>query len=119
MATATMSRRDIEAAIVGRTWKDASFKHEFLADPKGTVEKYSGQAMPASFKIVVHEEDPNTMHISLPLPPANVGELSEDDLEKVAGGTDIIGAAIIGAIAATVAAGATIANDQTRARAGW
>ena len=108
----------MEAAIVGRSWKDPAFKQEFLTNPKGTIEKYSGQPLPASFKIVVHEEDATTMHMSLPQPPSNLGELSEDDLERVAGGTDIT-VAIIGAVAATVAAGAVIANDQTRSRAGW
>ena len=63
------------------------------------------------------------MHLSIPPSPANLNELSDSDLERVAGGTDAITTAIIAIITAAattiITAGASIANDQTRARAGW
>lgn len=115
-----IGRHEMETLIIEQAWKNPEFKREFVSDPKGTIEKYSGQKMPDNVKIVVHEEDANTMHMTIPLAPKNLSELSDDDLERVAGGTDVvITAAIIGAVAATAAAGISVANDQTRARHGW
>jgi hypothetical protein len=53
------------------------------------LEQHTGQKLPAGLKIVVHEEDANTLHFTIPPPPANLNELSDAELEKVAGGTDI------------------------------
>jgi hypothetical protein len=115
-----IGRHEMETLIIERAWKDPDFKKEFTTDPKGTIEKYSGQKLPSDIHILVHEEDAHTMHLTLPAPPPNLAELSDEELERVAGGTDVaITAAIITAISALVSAGVSVANDQTRARAGW
>ena len=108
----------MESLIIAHAWKDPVFKKEFLANPKATIEKYSGQKLPDNVKIVANEENANTMYFTIPQAPANMNELSDEDLEKVAGGTDIV-AAIITAVSAIVGAGISVANDQTRSRAGW
>jgi hypothetical protein len=116
----TIGRHQMETLIIERVWKDPEFKREFTTNHKGTIEKYSGQKLPADVKILVHEEDAKTMHLTIPAPPPNLSELSDDELEKVAGGTDVaITAAIITVISGLVAASISVANDQTRARAGW
>jgi hypothetical protein len=112
------TRHELETLIIERAWKDPEFKNEFVSDPKGTIEKYSGQSMPNTVKIFVHEEDGTTMHLTIPQAPPNINELSDAELEQVAGGTDVI-VTIIGIIATIVTAGVSVANDQTRARAGW
>ena len=98
-----MSRQEMEALIVQRAWKDDAFRDEFIADPKATIEKYSGQKLPAEFKIVALAEDDKTIHFVIPPKPANTDELSDEDLEKVAGGVDLITGIAIG-VAAVVAA---------------
>ena len=40
--------------------------------------------------ILAHPEDDKTIHFVIPPKPANADELSDEDLEKVAGGIDII-----------------------------
>jgi len=115
-----MGRHELETLIIEQAWKNPAFKKEFVADPKGTIEKYSGQKLPENVKIFVHEEDANTMHMTIPQAPQNLSELSDADLERVAGGTDVtITAAVITLVSGLVSAAASIANDQTRARAGW
>jgi hypothetical protein len=113
---AEMTYKDISDAIVMHAMKDPAFRKELLSNPTATVEKYSGQ--PSKVKIFVHENSATQIHFVLP-PVVGEGDLSDADLEKVAGGEFFIGVAVVGAIAALGGAGMGIANDQTRARHGW
>ena len=88
-ATQTSSRRDIETRLIEKCWKDPEFRKQVVSDPKGMLERHIGQKLPGHVKIFIHEEDPSTLHLSIPPAPSNLTELSDDDLEKVAGGTDM------------------------------
>jgi hypothetical protein len=90
METHASTRRDLETLLIEKCWKDPEFKKQVLSDPKGMLERHTGQKLPAQVKIFVHEEDANTLHLSIPPAPGNLGELSDADLEQVAGGTDVI-----------------------------
>jgi hypothetical protein len=90
METPTTDRRAIETQLIEKCWKDPEFKKRVVSDPKGMLEQHTGQKLPAALKIVVHEEDANTLHFAIPQPPTNLNELSDEELEKVAGGTDLI-----------------------------
>jgi hypothetical protein len=114
-----MTGKEVEAAIIGRTMKDEAFRKEFLADPKATIEKYSGQKLPADVNVHAHLASPKNVHFVIPDKKAMEGELSEADLEKVAGGEFFVTVAVLALVSGVVVGGATIANDQTRARAGW
>ena len=96
------TRRDLETQLIEKAWKDPVFRKEIVRDPKGMLEKHTGQKLPAQVKIFVHEEDPNTLHFSIPPAPSNLAELSDEDLEKVAGGTDV---SVLGAMAITALIG--------------
>jgi hypothetical protein len=80
------TRHDLEAKIVKRCWEDEAFRKEFTADPAGAFTRYLEVPAASLPKILVHEEAPGSWHIILPAKPANTSELSEEDLEKVAGG---------------------------------
>jgi hypothetical protein len=84
---APLTRYDLEAKIVKRCWEDEAFHKEFATDPIGTAVKYLQVPAESLPNIVVHEEPAGSWHIVLPAKPANAGELSEEDLEKVAGGS--------------------------------
>jgi hypothetical protein len=84
-----LSRHDLEAKIVTRCWEDEGFRKEFTADPAGTFAKYLEVPAGGLPKIVVHEESAGSWHIVVPEKPANVAELSEAELEGVAGGISI------------------------------
>jgi hypothetical protein len=85
-----LTRRDLETKLIEKAWKDPEFRKEVLRDPKGMFEQYLGQKLPEQVEIFVHEEDASTLHFSIPPAPSNVRELSDGDLEKVAGGTDVL-----------------------------
>jgi hypothetical protein len=85
---ATLTRHDLEAKIVKHCWEDDEFRGEFIADPAGAFVKYLEVPPENLPKIVVHEETPGSWHIVLLPSPRNIGELSEQDLERIAGGSD-------------------------------
>jgi hypothetical protein len=88
-AIPVLTRHDLEAKIVKRCWEDEAFRKEFTADPAGAFVRYLEVPAADLPKIVVHEETPGSWHIVLLPTPRNIGELSEEDLEKVAGGSGI------------------------------
>jgi Nitrile hydratase, alpha chain len=117
-APPSMTKRDLEVALVEKCWKDPEFKKQILADPKGMLERHIGTKLPGDLKIFVHEENAESVHFSLPPAPTNAMELSDEDLEKVAGGTELVVAFVAGtAVALGVAglAGGAIAT----AKQGW
>jgi hypothetical protein len=87
--TQTISRRDIETQLIEKCWKDPEFKKQVVANPKAMLEQHLGQKLPEQVKIFIYEEDASHIHFSIPPTPLNVTELSDAELEKVAGGTDI------------------------------
>ena len=105
METQAVTRRDLETALIEKCWKDPDFKKQVISDPKGMLERHTGQKLPAQLKILIHEEDANTLHFSIPPTPANMNELSDEELERVAGGTDVVAATVIATIGAVVSAG--------------
>ena len=56
-----------------------------LPDPKATFEQESGQRLPADLEVRVLEETEGTVYLVLP-PKRAPGELSDADLDSVAGG---------------------------------
>jgi hypothetical protein len=101
-----VTRHDLEAKIVKRCWEDEAFRKEFTADPAGAFTKYLKVPAKDVPKIVVFEETAGSWHIVVPPRPAYASELSEVDLERVAGGTS---GALLGAMvesAKSIAGGA-------------
>ncbi len=122
-AESALTKRDMETALIEKCWRDPNFMKDVVSDPKGTIEKALGQKLPEQVKIFVHPEDAQTLHFSLPPTPASVTELSDEDLEKVAGGTEIMSIvlATIGAVAGVTAVGtaAGTAAAVTKTQGGW
>jgi hypothetical protein len=119
MEAQAATRRDLETALIEKCWKDPEFKKAVLSDPKGMLERHTGQKLPAPIKIFIHEEDANTLHFSIPPAPSNLTELSDDDLERVAGGTDIT-LAVVGTVAlVSLVASAGAGGAAVTIQKGW
>jgi hypothetical protein len=114
-----MTRAEIESKIVGRAWKDETFRREFVTDPKGTIEKYTGAKLPAELKILVHEEDASTLHFRIPQAPGQLSELSDGDLEKVAGGLVAGPMTVTGPVTLTVTVPVTLPGPNLPVKPGW
>jgi hypothetical protein len=78
-----------QAQITLKAQQDDTFRAALLANPKAAIEKAVGAKIADQIKINVIESSPNTVTIALPY-AAKVGaggELSDSDLESVAGGS--------------------------------
>ena len=69
--------------VVAKAWADEDFKAKLLADPK-TVLKANGLAIPQDVELRVVENTDKVVYLILPPEPAE--QLSEEELERVAGG---------------------------------
>ena len=84
--SASLTRDQIAAAIATKAWKDDAFHKEVLADPNKAYEHHTGQKLPPGLTLKVVEDTPNTVHFVIPARPPAAGELSDAELENVAGG---------------------------------
>ncbi|MGI3783234.1 MAG: NHLP leader peptide family RiPP precursor [Janthinobacterium lividum] len=87
---AVSSRKDFEAQLVARALKDDSFRQQLLDDPKNVLQKELGTTLPGDVQVNVVEEQPNSFYLVLPPKEASSAELSDADLEPVAGGTGVL-----------------------------
>jgi len=70
--------------LVADVWADPALKKRLLKDPAAVL-KERGISPPKGVQVQVHEETDAVMHLVIPTKPAE-GELSEKELETVAGG---------------------------------
>jgi hypothetical protein len=79
--------RDFERDLNERAWSDEAFRKELLNDPRKAIEKLTGQPLPKGVRVTLVEDTADTIHFVLrqkPVTPS--GELSDEALDKVAGG---------------------------------
>ena len=98
-------RAEMERKLIQRSMEDEDFRQRLLEDPKAAVERELGTQLPEEVRVVAVEETAETIYLVLPFvsPDAQeVGELSDRDLEAVAGGWD------------AQTAGYTCGSQQTR-----
>ena len=83
-------RAEIERTLVQRSLQDESFRQMLLDDPKAAVEQELGTQLPEGVEVRVVEESAQTIYLVLPSATAvgEGGEISDRDLEAVAGGAD-------------------------------
>jgi len=65
--------------------RDRAFRAELKSDPKAAIEKLTGEALPEGFNIKIIESDP-TYSATFVLPLMLANNLSDDELDNIAGG---------------------------------
>lgn len=73
-------------ALLARAEKDPAFKKELLNNPRAAVENACGERVPATCQIRIHEPAANCVRLLLAPPVTGQEELSDQELEAVAGG---------------------------------
>ena len=84
------SRAEMERRLLQRSLEDDAFRQRLLEDPKVAVEEELGTRLPEDVRVVAVEETAETIYLVLPSasPLGEGGELSDRELEAVAGGWD-------------------------------
>ena len=75
----------LRAKIIVRAWKDPRFKENLLKNPRSAL-KEMGLDLPEDLQIKVVEDKRSSFTFVLPAPSAQVNQLSDSELEKMAGG---------------------------------
>jgi hypothetical protein len=81
-------KAEMEHRIVQRSIEDDAFRQRLLEDPKTAVEQELGSRLPEEVRVVAVEETADTIYLVLPSTPmagGEGGELSDQQLESVAG----------------------------------
>jgi hypothetical protein len=113
-AAPAITKHQLETNLIEKCWKDPGFREKVLKDPKGMLEGFFGKSLPSDYKVVIHEEDANTLHLAIPPAPSKVTELSDEELERVAGGTEL--AVLVTALTVAAATGIGVSIGKS---AGW
>lgn len=69
--------------LIAKCWADEDFKQKLLADPMATL-KANAIEVPAGLTIQAVENTETLFHLVIPARPT---ELSDDELDQIAGGT--------------------------------
>ena len=102
--TQPQTRRDIEAQIIAKAWKDDAYKQELLSNSKGVIEREFNVQLPEQINVQVMEENPTSLYFVVPVRPEIAGhEISDEQLEAIAGG-------VVNAIPTKISAALTIAG---------
>ncbi|MEH2084225.1 MAG: NHLP leader peptide family RiPP precursor [Nostoc sp.] len=86
------ARAELEQKLIEQAWESETFKQELINNPKAVINRELRQQLPEDVEIEVLQETSKKVYLVLPENPAQVGsgvELSEEDLEKVAGGISV------------------------------
>lgn len=74
---------------IAKAYSDASFKTQLINNPKTAIAKLTDESLPEELDICVHENTPTLKHLVIFVDSAGE-ELSEQELEAVAGGIGLI-----------------------------
>ena len=79
--------RETPRKIIRRSMEDEVFRQELLRNPKSTLERELGAPLPEGVDVRAVEDTADTVHLVLPSKSLSErGELSDEDLDKIAGG---------------------------------
>jgi hypothetical protein len=82
------SRAEMERRLIDRSLQDEEFRQRLLAEPRAAIEQEFESRLPESVEVRVVEETKDTIYLVLPSasPVGQGDELSDQELEAVAGG---------------------------------
>jgi hypothetical protein len=86
MSSFDQSREELLNAILDRAAVDMAFRRALLTDPQAAIYERFGVHIPADFRIKFVEKDPDVDALVVLPDPRPTGELSDGDLDVVAGG---------------------------------
>ena len=83
-----MNRSDTEKKVNMRAWKDPEFRKKLIKNPQEALKEFGVENIPAFVNIKIVEEPKNEWTIVLHTPPPNVKNLSEEEMQNLAAGSE-------------------------------
>ncbi|MBD2387098.1 NHLP leader peptide family RiPP precursor [Cylindrospermum sp. FACHB-282] len=88
--TPEINQENLEAKIIARAWKSEEYKQELLNDPKAVIEREFNIQIPEEVTVQILEETPTNLYFVMPMrpviPEADLDNISEEELQAIAGG---------------------------------
>ncbi len=85
-------KQEIIQTVISKAWEDSNFRKELIADPVTTIERLSGIkiVLPEGKTLVIADQtDKSKVYLTIPAEPEMENmELSEEQLESIAGGKE-------------------------------
>ena len=81
-----LTRGEIQDLLTKFSKSNPNYRDALLKNPKLVLEGQMGGKLPDGFFVKAVEETPNTIYVVVPYVPRAGAELSDDELESVAGG---------------------------------
>lgn len=81
-----LTRGQVNDLIAGFAVKDGEYRAALMRNPKKVLALQLNQELPDALKVVVVKDTADTLHLVMPYVPKEGEELSDADLETVAGG---------------------------------
>ncbi len=85
-----MTRGEMQDLLMKFSLESQTYRQALAKDPKGVISKQFGIDVPASVSVKVVQETADTIYVVLPHAVESGAELSDSDLEAVAGGHSIV-----------------------------
>lgn len=76
------TQAELMQQLIDKAGEDADFRTQLRDNPRLAIEETFNIQFPASFNVVVHEDDAQTAHLVLPAS----AELTDTQLQQAAGG---------------------------------
>lgn len=109
---------ETQAQLVAKAWQDEAFKQRLLRDPKGAVGQELGVGLPAEITLQAYVEDADHQYLILP-PAMEDLELTDEQLERVAGGEVVSVMAAEGSVVATAVSVTMVATVLVSLKTSW
>lgn len=86
--------------LAQKAWESSSFKEQLIENPVFTIESVTGQKMQPDINVIVEDQtDVSKVYLNIPRRiEISELELTDEQLEMVAGGTDLIAGIALGVV---------------------
>ncbi len=96
---------ELMTTLAQKAWESSTFKEQLIKNPVSTIESVTGRKMQSDVNVIVEDQtDTSKIYLNIPRKiDVDEFELTDEQLEMVAGGSDaILGGIVVGILVGVV-----------------